>query len=106
MLCPTHEISDTLAAGGAARTLSHQILRAAASIGANLEEATAAQSKPDFIAKISIAHKEARETVYWLRLVVAANLLAADIVQPELEEAIQIVRILAAIRVSAKSNVR
>lgn len=48
--------------------LSKQILKSATSIGANVEEATAGQSKKDFITKMSIASKEARETKYWLRL--------------------------------------
>ena len=48
--------------------ISKQLLRSATSIGANVEEANAAQTKKDFIAKMSIASKEARETKYWLRL--------------------------------------
>lgn len=48
--------------------LSRQLLRSATSIGANAEEANAAQTKKDLIAKMSIASKEARETRYWLRL--------------------------------------
>ncbi len=48
--------------------LSRQILRSDTSIGANVEEAIAAQSRKDFISKLSIANKEARETRYWLRL--------------------------------------
>ena len=48
--------------------ISKQLLKSATSIGANVEEATAAQSKRDFISKMSIASKEARETKYWLRL--------------------------------------
>jgi len=48
--------------------LSKQILRSGTSIGANVEEAQAAQSKKDFLSKISIASKEARETLYWLKL--------------------------------------
>ena len=48
--------------------LSKQLVRAGTSIGANVEEATAAQSRKDFIAKMSIASKEAREARYWLRL--------------------------------------
>ncbi|NOY23675.1 MAG: four helix bundle protein [Acidobacteria bacterium] len=51
-----------------ARILGNQILRSGTSIGANVEEAQAAQSKKDFIAKMSIASKEARETRYWLKL--------------------------------------
>ncbi|MBW6441250.1 four helix bundle protein, partial [Patescibacteria group bacterium] len=45
-----------------------QILRSGTSIGANVEEAIGAQSKKDFLNKMSIAYKEARETDYWLRL--------------------------------------
>lgn len=48
--------------------LSKQLLRSGTSIGANVEEAQAGQSTADFIAKMSIASKEARETNYWLRL--------------------------------------
>jgi len=48
--------------------LSKQILRSGTSIGANMEEAVGAQSEKDFLSKISIGYKEARETKYWLRL--------------------------------------
>ena len=48
--------------------MSKQLLRSATSIGANVEEAQAAQSKKDFVAKMAIASKEAREARYWLRL--------------------------------------
>ncbi|AXP80638.1 hypothetical protein CJ739_1550 [Mariniflexile rhizosphaerae] len=48
--------------------LSKQILRSGTSIGANTEEAVGGISKKDFIAKLSIAYKEARETKYWLRI--------------------------------------
>ena len=48
--------------------ISKQILKSGTSIGANVEEAIAAQSKKDFINKLSIASKESRETKYWLKL--------------------------------------
>ncbi len=48
--------------------LSKQLLRSGTSIGANVQEASAGQSKRDFITKMAIASKEARETRYWLRL--------------------------------------
>jgi four helix bundle protein len=48
--------------------LSKQILRSGTSIGANVEEAIGAQSDKDFLNKLSIAYKEARETHYWIRL--------------------------------------
>jgi four helix bundle protein len=54
--------------------ISKQLLRSGTSIGANVEEAIAAQSKKDFIHKMAIASKEARETKYWLRLLNNLNL--------------------------------
>lgn len=58
--------------------LSKQLLRSATSIGANVEEANAAQTKKDFITKMSIASKESRETRYWLRLLDRSKLVDAD----------------------------
>ena len=55
--------------------LSKQLLRAGTSIGANVEEAIGAQSDKDFIAKLSIAYKEARESHYWLRLLTGTHYL-------------------------------
>jgi four helix bundle protein len=55
--------------------LSKQMLKSGTSIGANVEEAQAAQTRNDFIAKMAIASKEARETKYWLRLLKEGNLL-------------------------------
>ena len=54
--------------------LSKQLVRSGTSIGANVEEALAAQSRKDFLSKMSIASKEARETRYWLRLMSASNI--------------------------------
>ena len=53
---------------GVGEVLGRQVLRSGTSIGANLEEAMAGQSKADFISKCNIALKEARETHFWLRL--------------------------------------
>ena len=53
---------------GVPRTLSYQMLKAGTSVGANVEEAQAGQSRADFVSKLAIALKEARETGYWLRL--------------------------------------
>ncbi|MGG9960362.1 four helix bundle protein [Ferruginibacter sp. SUN106] len=58
--------------------LSKQLLRSGTSIGANVEEAMAAQSRKDFISKMSIASKEARETRYWLRLLEKGKLVDID----------------------------
>lgn len=76
--------------------LSRQLLKAATSIGANVNESTAAQSKADFIAKMAIASKEARETKYWLRLLNEAKLVELDTAHL-LKEIDEIISILTAI---------
>ena len=76
--------------------LSKQLLRSGTSIGANVEEASAGQSRNDFLAKMCIALKEARETRYWLRLLQQSELVAID-VSKELHGAEEIVRILSSI---------
>ncbi|MDD3775956.1 MAG: four helix bundle protein [Sulfurovaceae bacterium] len=58
--------------------LSKQLLRSGTSIGANINEAQAGQSKNDFIAKMSIASKEARESQYWIDLLVTTGYLNCD----------------------------
>ena len=75
------------------QVLGRQLLRSGTSIGANVEEAQAAQSKADFAHKLNIALKEARETRYWLTLVVEAEVLPSqrlDAIQAEIEEIIKI----------------
>ena len=87
---------------GACRSLSRQLLRAGTSIGANLEEAQGGQSKADFISKNAIALKEARETSYWLRLLVASELVPESRVAELRKEADELSRVIGAIIVSAK----
>jgi four helix bundle protein len=79
------------------RTLASQLLRSGTSIGANIEEAQAGQSKADFTAKMSIARKEARETLYWLRLFKATEIVEADKLNDITREADELVRILTSI---------
>ncbi|MGH9792669.1 MAG: four helix bundle protein [Candidatus Acidiferrales bacterium] len=86
---------------GTCRVLARQLLRAATSIGANVEEAQAAQSRADFINKNSIALKEARETNYWLRLIVASAEVPAEALAAYLQESGELMRIIGAIVVSA-----
>jgi four helix bundle protein len=76
--------------------LSKQVLRSATSIGANVEEAIAGQSRKDFIAKMSIASKEAREAKYWLRLLEKSQFLDHNY-SVLLKDIEQIINILTAI---------
>ena len=73
--------------------LSKQLLRSGTSIGANVEEAQGAQSTKDFISKLSIACKEARETRYWLRLLDQSQLCPLNYL-PLLERVEELIRIL------------
>lgn len=83
--------------------ISKQLLRSATSIGANVEEAIAAQSKKDFIHKMSIASKEARETRYWLKLLDGSHLVELDF-RGYLTEIEQIIAILTKIIKTTSSN--
>jgi len=87
---------------GVSRTLSNQLLRSGTSIGANVEEAHGSQSKADFIAKMYIACKEARETHYWLRLLVSTELMPESKLAPLLDESNQLVAILTTIVKNAR----
>ncbi len=73
-------------------------------IRANVEESQAAQSTADFIHKLEISLKEARETRYWLRLLIATELFPQPRLSPLLNEAEEIIKIIAAIVVKTKRN--
>ncbi len=85
--------------------IGKQVVRSATSIGANVEEADAAESKRDFIHKMSIAHKETRETRYWLCIIQAA-LLDDDEVRALIRESDELVRILYTIVENARQGSR
>ena len=89
---------------GVARSLSRQLLKAGTSIGANYEESQAGQSRADFVSKVTISLKEARETCYWLRLLVASEIMPAELLADLLDEAAQITKILGSIVSRTKKN--
>src|SRR5262245_13115358 len=74
--------------------LSRQLLRSGTSMGANIEEGTAAQSRRDLGARFAVALNEARETTHWLRLLQATELAPRPTLAPVLEEADELVAIL------------
>ncbi len=84
--------------------LSKQFLKSGTSIGANVEEADAGYSKKDFAAKMSIASKEARETLYWIRLIEAGKFIEYDFEEIE-QECESIIRILTAIVKTSQSSI-
>lgn len=83
-------------------TLCRQLVRSGTSVGANLEEANAAQSRADFISKCHIALKEARESYYWLRLFRATGIVQDSQLSDLIKEANEIVSILTVIVKNSK----
>jgi four helix bundle protein len=79
---------------GVNRIMANQLIRAGTSIGANVEEGQAGQSRADFVSKLSIACKEARETHYWLRLLSASEIVPEPRLAELLDEADQLIAIL------------
>jgi len=85
--------------------IGKQVVRSATSIGSDVEEADAAESKQDFIHKMSIAYKETRETRYWLHIIRAA-LLDDDELRALIQESDELVRILYTIVENARQSPR
>lgn len=84
--------------------LANQLLRSGTSIGANVEEGQGGQSRADFVAKYSIACKEARETNYWLRLLAASGIMSEEKLKDLIDESNQLVAILTAIIKTTRKN--
>jgi len=85
------------------RVISKQLLRSGTSIGANLEEAIGGQSKKDFIAKIAISYKEARESEYWLRLLHDSGYLDENEIESILFNCRELLKLLGSIQKTMKS---
>jgi four helix bundle protein len=77
--------------------MSKQLLKSGTSIGANVEEALAGQSRPDFLSKMSIASKEARESNYWLRLLRDSNIVEKKYLLKPLADSDEIISMLTSI---------
>ena len=84
--------------------LSKQILRSGTSIGANIEEGIAGQSDKDFLSKFSISYKEARETVYWLKLLSATDYLTKEQADSLTFDAEELCKILSKIIITTKGK--
>ncbi len=84
--------------------LSKQLLRSGTAIGALVEEANQAESKADFIHKLSIANKEANETQYWIRLLIDSEVIEMIKGEALLNKCIELVKILTASIKTSKSK--
>ncbi len=84
--------------------LGRQLIRSGTSIGANVEESQGASSKKDFVNKINIAKKEARETKYWLNLIVDSEMMSTKQIKELIRECSELIKILTAIVKTSISN--
>lgn len=91
------ELAGKLPRTQAGKVLGGQVLRSGTSVGANVEEGAAAYSKNEYIFKMNIALKEAREAHYWLRLIGRSNMLSSQAINDLTEEVDEIRKILGAI---------
>jgi four helix bundle protein len=82
--------------------VARQIVRSATGSGANYEEARGAESRADFVHKVSVASKEARETHYWLKLIERAELIPENDISQLIQEANELVAILTSSARTAK----
>ena len=96
-----HRLSD---AHPVTRRLSWQLLDAGTSVGANLEEADAGQTKPDFRSKIAVARKECFDAHFWLRLIVVSEARLEPVTAPLLDEARQLKAILTTIKKNSEED--
>jgi four helix bundle protein len=90
--------------GGVAKVLANQLIRSGTSIGANVREAQSAQSDRDFLHKLEIALKEARETEYWLIILVEAEVIKEEKVGALKQESGEIIKILVTITKKLKEK--
>lgn len=97
-------LSSDLMQTGVGRILGRQVLRSGTSVGANVEEAVAAYSRTDYIYKMNIALKEARETHYWLRLIGESDPVEPERLSDLLREADEIKKVLGSIVVNLKKH--
>ncbi len=84
--------------------LSRQLLKSGTSIGANIEEAQGAISKPEFISKVQISLKEAKETKYWLRLIRDPKVYSSNKLESLLKDCNEIIVIITSILKTAKAR--
>ena len=89
---------------GAGWILGKQYLRAACSIGANVEEAQCGESRADFVHKLGIAQKEARESLYWLNLLVESRTVPKVKLGPLIQESGELIRMLTSIILTTKQG--
>ena len=96
--------SEQLPHSQVGKILCNQLVRSGTSIGANMEEVTAASSKQDFIYKANISLREARESNYWLRLIKESKIVSSPQLDELITESLELMKILGAIVSKARGK--
>ena len=86
--------------------LSKQLLRSGTSVGANIEESIGGQSDKDFLSKLSIAYKEARESIYWIKLLKETEYISNNQAESLITDAEELCKILGKIQTTMKQKIR
>ena len=90
----------------AGKTIGGQLIRAGTSVGANYRAACRARSKLEFVARIGIVEEEADESALWMELIIESELLKLHLVQPLLDEANELAKIMSSSRKSASESLK
>lgn len=88
----------------AGRKIGDQLMRSGTSVAANYRAACRGRSKAEFIAKLGIVEEEADESALWMELIIESELLKKNLVENLLQEAVEITKIMAASKISARNN--
>jgi four helix bundle protein len=88
------------------RAVGGQLVRAGTSVAANYRAACRGRSRSEFVAKLGIVEEEADESAFWLELIIEGSLLKASLVEPLLNEANELTRIMVSSRITARSKSR
>jgi four helix bundle protein len=100
------KLVDALPNSVQGKAIGNQLVRAGTAVAANYRAACRGRSKAEFIAKLGTVEEEADESAFWMELIIEAELLKAQQVQPLLSEAIELTKIMASSRISASKALK
>jgi len=98
------KLVDALPKTTVGRAIANQLMRAGTSVGANYRAACRSRSKAEFIARVGVVEEEADESAYWLELIIESGLMKPTLVNALIQEANELVAIMAASRISASKS--
>ncbi len=98
------KLVDALPKTTVGRAIANQLMRAGTSVGANYRTACRSRSKAEFIARVGVVEEEADESAYWMELIIESGLMKPTLVSALIQEANELVAIMAASRISASKS--